>query len=1402
MSQTFYNWQRFWYPRGDTIYLSDGGYLPDPEHPTLTSTPSRPVESLASIPCLILLGEPGMGKSQTLAQAYNGIQTSLSTQGTQTFYLNLRSYGNEERIYKALFESPTFLEWQAGSHRLHLFLDSLDEALLRIDTLATLLLDELTRYPIERLSLCIACRTASWPHGLEEGLRRLWGDGAVSAYELAPLRRRDVYEAARAESIDPDEFTTLIRQREAVPLAIKPITLKFLLAIFKSTRDLPRRQIDLYEKGCRLLCEEPNENRRDAGYYGALDPDERMELAGRIAAVMLFTNRDAVWTGLEQGDVPAEDVLMREFLLRDGTRPPAPGGEDALRETLGCGLFSSRGPHRLGWAHQTFAEYLAAWYLMRQKVAPSKLLSLLIHSGDAEQRLVPQLHQVAAWLANLSPELFSAIMKVDPLVLPTSDIATADAETRRTLVDNLLRLFETEQARDDQKGWYPKLDHPGLAEQLRPYITDSQQGWLVRRVAIDIAEACRLQALQEDIAQVALDEREEHHTRVNAAYAVGRIGDRATRARLRPLALGQAGPDPDDELRGCGLRATWPDHLTATEVFEILDRERQGILLGAYEYFVNYQFIEALSLDDLPLALQWVSRQPKHRPALDDKERSINAILLWAWGCLDHPGVLDAFAQAVWGRLKRHDPWLKWQDGDSSLSPNLSEPPSLKSEQRYRLVEELLPLAARSDKWVWLLVARPLLITSQDIPWFLNHLMELSSLPIQQVCVNLISRLFNREDVRQQELVFDACQANTLLAQEFAWLLRPITLDSPEANRLKEEYKKWQELTAPPEVPLLDPSPLERVQQGLDRFEEGDAEAWWQLNREMTLEPDSTHYHHQVEADLTTLPVWHIADPLTRSRIVDAARQYLFTGNPRPAEWLGTNTFYLPAAAGYRALFLLRQIEPAFFQSLPQTIWQKWAPIILAYPTSSGIGDEVPYQALVRLAYDHAPSEIIQTLLLLIERDNEQHGTIFATAKVEPCWDARLAEALLAKAQEATLAPKSIGKLLSDLLTHESLGAQALTESLLPLPPPATGVERERAIVAGHVLMTVGASGSWGYVWSAVQSDSEFGRAVLEEVSHQGSYGRGVVLERLSEDELADLFSWLERHYPDYANLHGGMAHLVSPPESAAHWKQDVLTHLKMRGTPQACYAIRRLMIENPSLDWLRWTLMEAQQVTRFQTWSPLAPADLVRLIHHPQTRLVQNGEHLLDLVTESLNRLEAKLQGETPAAIDLWNELEDGTYRPRDENRLSDYIKRHLEQDLCDRGIVVGRELEIRRGEGDSVGERTDLHVDAIAFSAGKNFDIITVIIETKGCWHKELQTAMETQLLNRYLLDNRCQHGLYLVGWFNCPQWRSDANQRRASKLGIDKGALQTFLEAQAAALSIGAISLRSYVLNAALR
>jgi hypothetical protein len=128
-----------------------------------------------------------------------------------------------------------------------------------------------------------------------------------------------------------------------------------------------------------------------------------------------------------------------------------------------------------------------------------------------------------------------------------------------------------------------------------------------------------------------------------------------------------------------------------------------------------------------------------------------------------------------------------------------------------------------------------------------------------------------------------------------------------------------------------------------------------------------------------------------------------------------------------------------------------------------------------------------------------------------------------------------------------------------------------------------------------------------------------------------------------------------------------------------------------------------------------------------------------------------------------------------------------------AERGILLLKE---------SCAVETDIHVDAVVTElADGTHDRISVIVETKGCWNRDLKTAMQTQLADRYLNENACPFGLYLVGWFSCPQWW-DQDHRKASTPKITLDHARENFRHQASEVSNTLLRIEAFVLNLALR
>jgi hypothetical protein len=187
----------------------------------------------------------------------------------------------------------------------------------------------------------------------------------------------------------------------------------------------------------------------------------------------------------------------------------------------------------------------------------------------------------------------------------------------------------------------------------------------------------------------------------------------------------------------------------------------------------------------------------------------------------------------------------------------------------------------------------------------------------------------------------------------------------------------------------------------------------------------------------------------------------------------------------------------------------------------------------------------------------------------------------------------------------------------------------------------------------------------------------------------------------------------------------------------------------------------------------------------------VTSPADLCEVLVAALEKFNAALHGAQTPVRDLWDRQRgNDIYRPIDESALSDVITRFLRVELGGFGIFANREVEIGRAPGAPVGRRTDILVNAVRRSAdGELFDPIAVAIETKGCWNKELFTALEAQLFRDYMIRLRVQAGIYLVGWFDKEKWDpEDSRRNRVPKIPIGQAKAQ--LDRQAAVLPDGFI------------
>jgi hypothetical protein len=1387
--------------------LSDGGFLLDPKGRYFRYVQSDVVsfEDIAETPCLALLGEPGIGKSTVLAELAASTAESVKSSPDRVFYLDLSPYGDESRLIRELFESDEFLSWRSGNHRLYLFLDSLDECRLQVRQVGLLLANrfEPVKGLLGRLSLRIACRTADWPTALERRLPALWGRDNSGAYELTPLRRKDVEAAAELEGVDAGAFIAGLEKTETVPLAIKPLTLRFLLSVYKRDAGLPNTRVELYERGCTLLCEEQNPNRLDlrpVGGVGRLSPVHRLDVASRIAAIVIFCQKSAVRLSPSDSVEGAEEVTVAEIANEAQTQGQTCESvpEEHIREAFGTGLFSSRGPDLMGFAHQTYAEFLASRYLDKAGVSMRKKLAILEHHGDLQRRIVPQLHQVAAWVAGLDEEVFSGTVQNEPEVLLRCDEGALAAHQRAALVEAFLSALADGRAnaRDrDLHRHYHKLAHPGMGDQLRPWITDSARDSASRNVAIDIAEACMKAEVQSALVEVALDENEPERLRSNAAHAVAIVGDPATRELLRPLALGEAGDDEMDQLKGNALRGLWPELIGAEELFGLLTPPKRGNFTGAYAVFVNYELAKHLDERSLPFALEWLANQAKHRKIGFPFNRLADEIVIAGWQEMRDPAVRRGLARATAEHFASHHALVEEHEKREEHASMFENPDNRRLLFR-AMVDDSVDVDVVADcasPWLW-----PRLLREGDLGWCVHELLKAQSSDIGHLWAKVLTGLLTWAEPSCELLatLSEGWRRSSLLREECGGFFGSVALDSDHARKMKERHDWTQKPRQRNKPARLDSLPQDQIEHWLRRCEGGEHDAWWMLLLSMTVEDTSEEYSVQLlfEAETSALPGWRKSATKTRERILDAAERYLNATIEFDANRLLNSSFAGAELAPYKAFTMLLRERDESVASFPRDVWSFWVPVLLG-PFASG-DREGMQKLLISLAYSKTPEVVAHRLQAIVRHDIAKKDRYLSVLElIDDIYDQRIADLLHNLLPEARAQPACWSKILELLLTRAHLESQRVAESKLTLPLPEAHDERQIALQAALALIQIRDDAAWSLVWPVLSQDREFGRQLMVQLAYGCYHDYADFFAKLGEGQLGDLFIWLVEQFPYESDPRRDGMHRLTKEDSVRDLRTAIVNFLEKAGTPESCYALTRIADTLTKLTWLTSVLVEARRNTLHSTWRPPRVREFLQITSRRESALVRDATELQELLLDWLRDVEKELQGKY-AAPDIWNQVDKDRWRPKDENHLSDWVSRQLEPRLTERGIVVAREVQIRRGE------HTDIHVTAIIPGVGEDtLEQVRVIVEVKGCWHQDLKNAMQTQLVDRYLKDNECQHGIYLVGWYDCAQWDDvDGRKKRTPNWSMQE-AVQ-FFDRQAQDLSSPDLRIRAVVLNTALR
>lgn len=1378
------DWPRFWWPASNQEPPARfREFLWDPGESGIINRSVQTLESLADKPVIVLLGEAGLGKSTALRQYFN---TLNAQQPGSAVLIDLATVGSvgELRVQLDRFLKRT----KAGvKPPVTLLVDGLDEGRLRDPLMHKALYEWMGPQSKNGLRIRIACRTNAWTGSLEADLSAAVELSEVPVFTLLELRQKDVLFAAVRRGLNADMFMSAITSQRLTHLAARPISLFFLLDAAMSS-DLKRTSVqDIVQNGIEHLLIDPDEPRVPRGAYVRLDRSQRMRLASQLAAVSVLCNRPTIIDG--RTAMSSSDSIEPDDM---NSLPAQAGAVRATAETfaelLTTPLFIPDGNGRFRFAHRSFAEFLAAWYLKNTPDEASLERLLFVRSAGSSR--VPQgLRETAAWLATMRPSFSRLLADAEPETLMLSDSAQLSDDQRAELVASFLERIEGNAISWERirgvEDLYHRLRHPGLSAQLQTVITSRDRLEKTREVAIDIAQHCGLRDVASILIDLILDTAEPIQLRVGAAYALRWLGREDESQpilgveRLRSLALGDK--DLDQELLGCILHSLWPVHLSADELFEILVPEKQPNLYGAYASFLTTsELVDGLDVSDLPKALQWASRHPHRERTFRHAETTCDNILLKAWEHLDSPAIRDAAlpifaARLVFDRNLIGDPW-KWSSGRKDES-------TVQSPERRRLLLEGLVeyMCAHAkdegerDISAWrLLHCEPTLLTRSDFEWILHQACTCNE-ELQGAWVELANRLALQAPA-------DSWSASELVAivgvldladrpVRLLDFLLPVELDSPHAAELRANFKEMKRYGRPRRKRRNGHTVRQVMENWLGWSEKGYCDTWFGIHELLVFgyDWDEPERGGSSSGGVLSAKLWKSADQKLRERILESARQFVVLTCPRIEHPLQSTSWNGASWVALDALRLLMREAPSFFEGPPPPPWtswggwwRAWAPLVVALRDFSGNATEEIDIRLATAAYAHAPDACRISFSRLLEGDTSKDREETTLERFDECADSAFQQTLCSfLADIGPVGPDQLRSVLAFVIEHEE-GSNARSRELAArFISDNSADERSRSlsIAAAQTSAMLFHDAGWDLLWTRMQSDATWGRDVLAGLTHRPWRSGGDFYTRLTPTGLADLVVWLWTTLPlgDVPDRTAVEAYTPTIGEELSRWREAAMAELVERGGAEGERAFQHLITQFPNNTWFRERLIHLRD--RAVAWTPMDPRTLADLLEDPTKRLATSGEDLLDVVCDSLARFEGRIQNQdSPLRANLWN-TDGAKPRPKDENHVSDNLRDHLFHDLVSKGVVANREVQILHPKKLTYGEkgkRLDIKVEAISGN-GPSRTSLTVVVEVKLDTNPHVLSDLNEQLIRRYLNESHRPWGVYLVGWTGTkPRWR----------------------------------------------
>lgn len=421
------------------IYPTDGG---------IENNQVLTFADILEIPNIVLLGEPGAGKSYLFKHASQYENGNCISARNFTLHAD-DTYTNKPVYIDALDEKRSRSEQ----------LDSIGEIIKHIKQI---------KPSIVRLS----CRVADWLGETDLELFKPYfeANGDYCVVVLEALTEEEIDLILIGKNIDdPYKFREKACEKGVSTLLANPQTL-IMLADSVKNGQWPKTKKELYENATKLLLTEYNDKHKRKPLAG-FTSSQLKDAAGAACAVLLIADVEGI--SLLKGDHSYAEIPYQD--------------SEAVLAALTKQAFVSMAQERVNYSHRTIAEYLAACWLVksiRKGLPVSRVCSLLC----VDNYPALELRGLYAWLVQLLPDA-DALMASDPYgVLVLGDVSCLSLSSRKSLFNALVKLSEKDpwfRAQDWTSEPLGALSTPEMANEFKAILSKQPRQFHLRSVVLN-----------------------------------------------------------------------------------------------------------------------------------------------------------------------------------------------------------------------------------------------------------------------------------------------------------------------------------------------------------------------------------------------------------------------------------------------------------------------------------------------------------------------------------------------------------------------------------------------------------------------------------------------------------------------------------------------------------------------------------------------------------------------------------------------------------------------------------------------------------------------------------------------------------------------------------------------------